>query len=135
MEYLKVKYLIIVCWHLDSLKKCHYLASNLWKYSFLYWPFEASDVLLAFFGIIHSLQMWCTSLVHYHWWHHNISWPPIPEMQIPTQRYGRRPYGVGLLVAGYDVSSWRNLLQVIPVIVLSIAVCSFWLRIYTSCRG
>ena len=25
-------------------------------------------------------------------------------MQIPTQRYGRRPYGVGLLVAGYDVS-------------------------------
>ena len=46
-------------------------------------------------------------------------------MQIPTQRYGRRPYGVGLLVAGYDVSSWRNLLQVIPVIVLSIAVCSF----------
>lgn len=27
------------------------------------------------------------------------------EMQIPTQRYGRRPYGVGLLVAGYDVSS------------------------------
>ena len=27
------------------------------------------------------------------------------EMQIPTQRYGRRPYGVGLLVAGYDVCS------------------------------
>ncbi|KAJ7348750.1 Proteasome subunit alpha 1, partial [Desmophyllum pertusum] len=26
----------------------------------------------------------------------------MPEMQIPTQRYGRRPYGVGLLVAGYD---------------------------------
>ncbi|PFX30960.1 Proteasome subunit alpha type-1 [Stylophora pistillata] len=24
------------------------------------------------------------------------------KMQIPTQRYGRRPYGVGLLVAGYD---------------------------------
>lgn len=26
------------------------------------------------------------------------------ETQIPTQRYGRRPYGVGLLIAGYDVS-------------------------------
>ncbi len=25
------------------------------------------------------------------------------ESQIPTQRYGRRPFGVGLLVAGYDV--------------------------------
>ena len=24
------------------------------------------------------------------------------ESQIPTQRYGRRPFGVGLLVAGYD---------------------------------
>ncbi|EDO36630.1 predicted protein, partial [Nematostella vectensis] len=24
------------------------------------------------------------------------------KMQIPTQRYGRRPYGVGLLVVGYD---------------------------------
>ena len=27
------------------------------------------------------------------------------KSQIPTQRYGRRPVGVGLLVAGYDVSS------------------------------
>ena len=26
------------------------------------------------------------------------------ESQIPTQRYGRRPFGVGLLIAGYDVS-------------------------------
>lgn len=25
-------------------------------------------------------------------------------MQVCTQRYDRRPYGVGLLVAGYDVS-------------------------------
>ena len=25
------------------------------------------------------------------------------KTQIPTQRYGRRPFGVGLLVAGYDV--------------------------------
>ena len=24
------------------------------------------------------------------------------KSQIPTQRYGRRPFGVGLLVAGYD---------------------------------
>ena len=24
------------------------------------------------------------------------------KMQICTQRYGKRPYGVGLLVAGYD---------------------------------
>jgi len=26
----------------------------------------------------------------------------LSESQIPTQRYGRRPFGVGLLVAGYD---------------------------------
>ena len=26
------------------------------------------------------------------------------EMQIPTMVYGRRPFGVGLLIAGYDVS-------------------------------
>ena len=26
------------------------------------------------------------------------------EMQVQTQLYGRRPYGVGLLIAGYDVS-------------------------------
>ncbi|KAJ6665083.1 hypothetical protein lerEdw1_005314 [Lerista edwardsae] len=26
----------------------------------------------------------------------------IQETQIPTQRYGRRPYGVGLLIAGFD---------------------------------
>jgi 20S proteasome subunit alpha 6 len=26
------------------------------------------------------------------------------KMQVCTQRYDRRPYGVGLLVAGYDVS-------------------------------
>lgn len=26
------------------------------------------------------------------------------KSQIPTQRYGRRPFGVGLLVAGYDVN-------------------------------
>lgn len=25
------------------------------------------------------------------------------ESQVHTQRYGRRPYGVGLLVVGYDV--------------------------------
>ena len=25
------------------------------------------------------------------------------ESQVPTQIYGRRPFGVGLLVAGYDV--------------------------------
>ena len=27
----------------------------------------------------------------------------ILECQIPTQRYGRRPFGVGFLMAGYDV--------------------------------
>ena len=26
------------------------------------------------------------------------------ELQRPTQVYGSRPYGVGILVAGYDVS-------------------------------
>ena len=27
------------------------------------------------------------------------------ELQFCTQVYGRRPYGVGMLVAGYDVSN------------------------------
>lgn len=27
------------------------------------------------------------------------------ELQANTQYYGRRPFGVGLLIAGYDVSS------------------------------
>ena len=31
----------------------------------------------------------------------------ITEMQKPTKVYGRRPFGVGILVAGYDV---RNIL-------------------------
>lgn len=30
------------------------------------------------------------------------------EAQVNTQQYGRRPYGVGLLVIGYDVSSKRK---------------------------
>jgi 20S proteasome subunit alpha 6 len=30
------------------------------------------------------------------------------KMQVCTQRYDRRPYGVGLLVAGYDVSSLQQ---------------------------
>jgi len=30
------------------------------------------------------------------------------KMQICTQRYDRRPYGVGLLVAGYDVSTFYS---------------------------
>lgn len=34
------------------------------------------------------------------------------ETQIPTQRYGRRPYGVGLLIAGYDVSRFKRRLKV-----------------------
>ena len=25
------------------------------------------------------------------------------ECQVPTQRYGRRPFGVGFLMAGFDV--------------------------------
>ena len=32
------------------------------------------------------------------------------ESQVNTQRYGRRPFGVGLLVAGFDVSSLLQLL-------------------------
>ena len=31
------------------------------------------------------------------------------KSQIPTQRYGRRPFGVGLLVAGYDVRTCFSL--------------------------
>lgn len=30
------------------------------------------------------------------------------ELQINTQRYGRRPFGVGLLVAGYDVNYYLD---------------------------
>jgi 20S proteasome subunit alpha 6 len=30
-------------------------------------------------------------------------YPAHTEAQVNTQHYGRRPYGVGLLVAGYDV--------------------------------
>lgn len=29
------------------------------------------------------------------------------RMQMCTQRYDKRPYGVGLLVAGYDVSIYK----------------------------
>jgi 20S proteasome subunit alpha 6 len=35
------------------------------------------------------------------------------KMQLCTQRYDRRPYGVGLLVAGYDVSIFHQ----IPLII------------------
>lgn len=35
------------------------------------------------------------------------------KMQVCTQRYDRRPYGVGLLVAGYDVSSVISLLKLL----------------------
>ncbi|XP_067830455.1 proteasome subunit alpha type-1-like isoform X4 [Heptranchias perlo] len=31
------------------------------------------------------------------------------KVQVPTQRYGRRPYGVGMLVAGYDASDLPEL--------------------------
>jgi 20S proteasome alpha/beta subunit len=48
----------------------------------------------------------------------------VAESQIHTQKYGRRPYGVGLLVAGYDVSGSWDLQSV--VIALSIAWwCAF----------
>jgi len=32
------------------------------------------------------------------------------ESQVLTQRYGRRPFGVGLLVAGYDVCSFLKII-------------------------
>lgn len=32
----------------------------------------------------------------------------LTEAQINTQHYGHRPYGVGLLVAGYDVRSFPS---------------------------
>ena len=35
------------------------------------------------------------------------------KSQIPTQRYGRRPFGVGLLVAGYDVGSMSAMRAVV----------------------
>uniref|UniRef100_A0A8C6WRH1 Proteasome 20S subunit alpha 1 n=1 Tax=Neogobius melanostomus TaxID=47308 RepID=A0A8C6WRH1_9GOBI len=36
------------------------------------------------------------------------------KTQIPTQRYGRRPYGVGLLIAGYDVRHGPHIFQTCP---------------------
>ena len=30
------------------------------------------------------------------------------KMQVATQRYDKRPYGVGLLIAGYSVSIYTN---------------------------
>ena len=42
--------------------------------------------------VLNNFNFVCDSLT---WW---------TESQIPTQRYGRRPFGVGLLLAGYDVS-------------------------------
>merc|ERR1712137_871447 len=35
------------------------------------------------------------------------------KSQVPTQRYGRRPYGVGLLIAGYD-SQGPHIYQTCP---------------------
>ncbi len=34
------------------------------------------------------------------------------ECQVPTQRYGRRPFGVGFLMAGYDVCLFSKLIVV-----------------------
>lgn len=45
------------------------------------------------------------------------------ETQIPTQRYGRRPYGVGLLIAGFDVSL---LTQTSSFILLIYSIFSPW---------
>lgn len=33
------------------------------------------------------------------------------KMQSSTQRYDRRPYGVGLLVAGYDVCTLKTIIS------------------------
>lgn len=44
------------------------------------------------------------------------------ESQIPTQRYGRRPFGVGLLVAGYDVSC------LVFILVVKFVICFLWLE-------
>lgn len=40
------------------------------------------------------------------------------KMQVCTQRYDKRPYGVGLLIAGYDVSLYvlQNLSIVLELI-------------------
>ena len=32
-------------------------------------------------------------------------------MQVHTQNYGRRPYGVGLLIAGYDVGDRQSVIK------------------------
>ena len=36
----------------------------------------------------------------------------LSECQVPTQRYGRRPFGVGFLMAGYDVCLFSKLIVV-----------------------
>ena len=42
------------------------------------------------------------------------------KLQVCTQRYDRRPYGVGLLVAGYDVRTFRSVFKVFSMIFLII---------------
>jgi len=40
--------------------------------------------------------------------------PVIVEAQINTQNYGRRPYGVGLLVGSYDEGTGPHLYECLP---------------------
>lgn len=35
------------------------------------------------------------------------------RMQLCTQRYDKRPYGVGLLVAGYDVCTYKYIFKIL----------------------
>lgn len=54
--------------------------------------------------------------IHYKYYHDDVY--PVSrlmtslgnKLQTCTQRYDRRPYGVGLLIAGYDVSNYKDII-------------------------
>ncbi|BHF58655.1 Proteasome subunit alpha 1 [Sparganum proliferum] len=45
------------------------------------------------------------------------------KMQVPTQRYGRRPFGVGMLVTGFDAQGPHVYYLVIPTLIVLISQC------------
>ena len=51
------------------------------------------------------------------------------EAQINTQRYGRRPYGVGLIVAGHDVSLF---FMMDPILILQLGIWSSFIRMFSN---
>jgi len=51
-------------------------------------------------------------------------------MQVPTQQYGRRPYGVGMLIAGCDV---RHIMELLYYITVCVCIQSQGTHLYQTC--